>query len=199
LRGWNVLGTEEENLDILGSRRIPCISCEYSSDSKRRLGTDCNQTTCNTHQVYQNLIQTFDGCSVYPTCSNGVKTVFVYSTSLHAGTSTTGQSKGTATFSIVFDNYALPTLIESARLTAENSTNGSPIFLLQCSSSTKICRHVLLNQNSPSLYVGAVNESALNAFTFEFYLSSNITLGAYYDYAFNFTNGDGVLGVALAH
>lgn len=133
-----------------------------------------------------------------PLCLNfcGTKDYFgptLSAVKLYAGTRSSINTRGSASFTIALNNAGPSTSIISISLSG--SALSSPITVLQCSSGSS-CAELLTSPPYSALVGGGISHFDTN--TTAFYLYAPITIGNNYSYFVSFQSGQSISGTLTA-
>lgn len=155
--------------------------------------TTCDHANCNSHEVYESIMQVYLPCSflgcVNPGGSN-VRTITEEYAILSSGSASTLQSRGTANLTMAFNNPDQSTTISSISfLTPANIS----LTVYQCSSGTSC--NVL---SSSALTIPSGKITAFNTTETAFYFPNPIVAGQTYSYLVSFSDGQSISGALNA-
>ena len=158
---------------------LPMISTGFTE-------TDCSSSGCNTHVVYDSILQEYFPCGFgFTPCPGGLAVITLDYPNLSSGTASTLQSRGRAILTVAFNNPGSATTISSVTIAGNGSSTSMTVY--QCPSAVS-CNLV----SSPTIAANSI--TGFNTTATAFYFSTNITSGATYNYIFNFANGQSVSG-----
>jgi hypothetical protein len=169
------------NLPIVNTG-VDGYDCSFSPSNKSDL------TDCTAQYNYESILQILDpliyGCGFG--CPN-VRTITVAYAYLQSGTGSTLQNRGTANFSVRFNNPDTTTTISSSY--NFTSSGGTSIALYSC-TEVSTC------ESNTTLIIPSTDTTSY--FNTTFYMSATIVPDVTYNYFFEFTDGQSVSGTLIA-